>query len=182
MAISWSRIAGESGPSLTVLFPNGDLFVFGKDHVNLQKITVTLALGSEDENEIRELIDQGVAQKLRSSSAHISTEDNSNLSGGDGGTQGNPLGAESEKNTKTQSKVRKFLKKAIAKKKVVKIKYAPDSRNLERAFCYTVLPVAFRKGHLMGLLGCNEKALRSFDLNGIVAVKEKKSFFSKTKK
>jgi len=84
MSTIWSRTDGANGPSLSIIFSNGEVALIGKEHVNLAAITVKLAEGIE-EDALRELISpaKNIAARFQRLSERITTDGANILLDGD---------------------------------------------------------------------------------------------------
>jgi hypothetical protein len=75
MAITWSRTNGPSGPSISIVFEDGDIVTVGKEHVSLAEITQKLAADAP-EAELRELLQpaKAIAVRLQRLSERVTTD------------------------------------------------------------------------------------------------------------
>ncbi len=75
MSPIWSRTDGANGPSLSIIFSDGEVALIGKEHVNLALITLKLAEGIDD-SALRELIHpaKNIAARFKRLSERITTD------------------------------------------------------------------------------------------------------------
>lgn len=75
MSFIWSRTDGASGPSISIVFDNGDVVTVGKDHASLTAITKKLAAEAPEE-ELRELLQpvKAITIRLQRLSERVTTD------------------------------------------------------------------------------------------------------------
>lgn len=75
MSLIWSRIDGPNGPSLSVVFPNGEVVPIRKNHASFKEITKKLVEEAPEE-EVRALINpvSSIANRFRRLSERVTTD------------------------------------------------------------------------------------------------------------
>lgn len=75
MSVIWSRIVGPNGPSLSVIFPDGEVVPVGKDHASFREIT-QLLLDEAPEEQIRALLNpvKSIITRFQRLSERVTTD------------------------------------------------------------------------------------------------------------
>lgn len=75
MAYTWSRTNGTNGPSISIIFDNGDLISVGKEHAALAEITQKLAADASEED-IRAIVQpvKAITVRLQRLSERVTTD------------------------------------------------------------------------------------------------------------